>query len=306
MARDLQTMKGAGQSVQSDKKDFPALLKAYLPEIQRALPAHMNADRMARIALTEFRKNPKLAECDPRSVFAAIITASQLGLEPGVMGQAYLVPYRRECQLIPGWQGYVDMVSRSGRASVWTGAVFEGDELDWSMGDKQYVVHRPGKYHGIGKLTHVYAVGRIKGAEWPVVEVWTVDRVIAHRDRYNQVGERHYSYRDEHNFEMYGRKVALLQVIKYMPKSIELQRALELDLAGEHGKQRHTIQEAIEGTWSYVPDDDQPQAAQPQQAAMPEPESQPEQRPTRQQKEFVPGADDDDGFGTQRNTGGFE
>ena len=55
---------------------FPALLKQYQSEIARALPRHLSPDRMTRIALTEFRKNPKLGECDPRSVFAAVIMAS--------------------------------------------------------------------------------------------------------------------------------------------------------------------------------------------------------------------------------------
>ena len=71
-------------------KDFPAMLKAFLPEIQRALPKHLDGDRMSRIALTAFRRTPKLADCDPRSVFAAVIQASQLGLEPDTLGRAYL------------------------------------------------------------------------------------------------------------------------------------------------------------------------------------------------------------------------
>jgi phage RecT family recombinase len=75
-------------------KDFPAMLTAWLPEIARALPKHLNADRMSRIALTAFRRTPKLAECDPRSVFAAVIQASQLGLEPDTLGRSYLIPYK--------------------------------------------------------------------------------------------------------------------------------------------------------------------------------------------------------------------
>src|SRR3989304_2471431 len=103
-------------------KDFPAMLKAFLPEIQRALPKHLDGDRMSRIALTAFRRTPKLAECDPRSVFAAVIQASQLGLEPDTLGRAYLVTYKvnkklpsgkweahYECQFIPGWKGLVDL-----------------------------------------------------------------------------------------------------------------------------------------------------------------------------------------------------
>lgn len=112
-----------------EKSSFPALLDKFLPEIKRALPKHLDGDRMARIALTAFRRTPKLADCDPRSVFAAVIQASQLGLEPDTLGRSYLVPYKKskkvgkewqeswECNFIPGWRGLVDLVSRAGQAA---------------------------------------------------------------------------------------------------------------------------------------------------------------------------------------------
>ena len=117
MSTNLSEVRGTPPARTAPPKDFPSMLKAFAPEIQRALPAHMNADRMTRIALTAFRQNPQLASCDPKSVFAAVIMSSQLGLEVGIQGQAYLVPYKGQCQFIAGWQGLVDLVSRSGRAS---------------------------------------------------------------------------------------------------------------------------------------------------------------------------------------------
>lgn len=48
-----------------------------------ALPKHMTADRLARIATTEIRKVPKLASCDQASFLGAIMQCAQLGLEPG-------------------------------------------------------------------------------------------------------------------------------------------------------------------------------------------------------------------------------
>ena len=77
------------------------MLEQFKGEIARALPKHINPDRMARIALTAFRMTPKLGECDPRSVFAAVIQSSQMGLEVGLMGEAHLVPFGNQCQLIP-------------------------------------------------------------------------------------------------------------------------------------------------------------------------------------------------------------
>jgi recombination protein RecT len=243
-------------------KDFPAMLTAWLPEIRRALPRHLNADRMSRIALTAFRRTPKLGECDPRSVFAAVVQASQLGLEPDTLGRSYLIPYKvnkkvgnkweshYECQFVPGWKGLVDLMNRSGQGSAWTGAVFEGDAFDYQLGDSPFVHHKPGD--GVsGRLTHTYAVGRPKGSDWPIVEVWPINKVWAHRDRYNKVGERHYSFENE---EMYARKVPLLQVLKYMPCSAELATAIAMNDDAEIGAQKIDISDAINGEYTSAPE----------------------------------------------------
>lgn len=242
-----------GQSAAPAVQTFPAMLEKFKGEIARALPKHMSGDRLARIALTEFRKNPKLGQCDPRSVFAAVVMGSQLGLEPGIMGQSFLVPYGKQCQFIPGWQGYVDLVSRSGRATVWTGAVFGGDEFEYALGDRPFVRHVPCGEDDPALITHAYAVGRVNGCEWPVIEVWPVKRVLKHRDKYNKVGKAHYSF---NQWEMYCRKVVLLQVVKYMPKSIELNTASQLDIAAEAGAQDFSVTDAIEGNWAYVEPED--------------------------------------------------
>lgn len=233
--------------------DFPAMLKAYGSEIARALPKHMNGDRLSRIALTEFRKQPKLNQCDPRSVYAAVIMASQLGLEPGINGQCYLIPYKTECQFIPGWKGLVDLINRTGRATVWTGAIFEGDEFDWCLGDRPFITHRPCGEDDIRLMTHVYAVGRVNGSEYPIIEVWPIKKVWKHRDHYNKVGDKHYSFRHP---EMYARKVALLQVIKYLPSSVEISAALDMEYAANQGTQHLTNPlEVIEGTYMPVLED---------------------------------------------------
>lgn len=260
-------------STQLQKADqFPAMLDKFKGEIARALPRHMNADRLARIALTCFRQAPALGRCDPKSVFAAVIMASQLGLEPGIGGQAYLIPYGTECQFVPGWQGLVDLVSRAGRASVWTGAVYEGDEFDYALGDSPFVLHKPSGDEDESKLTHVYAIGRIDGAKWPIIEVWPIAKVIRHRDRYNKVGKKHYSFQ---HLEMYGRKVALLQVMKYMPKSVELQTAIALEHAAEQGTQRIDVKDAIEGTWAPVPASEVPDGVDPKTGEILEPQAKP-------------------------------
>lgn len=212
---------------------FSSFLDRYKPQIALALPKHLNADRMARLAVTCFAKNRKLQECTPVSILAALITSSQLGLEIDVNGQAYLVPYKRTATLVPGWKGLTDLANRSGRCTVWTGAVFQGDEFEYQLGDSPFIRHRPGDNDDPDMLTHVYAVGRVKGSDWAVIEVWRMSKIWKHRDAYNKVGGEHYSFKSP---EMYARKVPLLQVLKYMPASIELSNALAVANAAEVGQ----------------------------------------------------------------------
>ncbi|SEN73287.1 recombinase RecT [Nitrosomonas marina] len=284
------TLKSVVSGNGAKPKNFPAMLDQFKSEIARALPKHLNPDRMARIALTAFRRTPKLGDCDPRSVFAAVIQASQLGLEPDTLGRSYLIPYGKECQFVPGWKGLVDLSNRSGNCTTWTGAVFDGDHFEYALGDRPFVTHKPGDEFDVDLLTHVYAIGRVKGAEWPVIEVWPVSRVKKHRDRYSKVGKRHYSFE---NFEMYARKVVLLQVLKYMPASAEMSAAISLNDAAEVGKQGLTIDAAVNNDWAPV--EDEPEDVNPimdeegpgqKQEANPEAKPEPEQKvePKAEQK----------------------
>ena len=227
---------------------FSKFMDSFKPQMALALPKHLTADRMARLALTAFSSTPALQKCDPRSIAASIMIASTLGLEPGVNGQGYLIPYGGTCTFVPGWKGLVDIANRSGRSTVWTGAVYEGDHFEYALGDRPFVQHRPGDEDRADYLTHVYAIGRVNGSDWPVIEVWTIGKVMRHRDKFNKVGARHYSFRD---VEMYARKVPLLQVLKYMPSSIELNNALTASHAAESGRGV-----TIDGNFVTLNDDD--------------------------------------------------
>lgn len=236
------------QPERSPQSSLLGFLEKNKAQLDMALPQHINADRMIRLAMTAFSSNKDLMECDPKSILASVIVASQLGLEIGVTGQGFLVPYKKKATFVPGWQGLVDLVSRAGRAAVWTGSVFEGDTFDFSLGDSPFVKHKPSGEDDNTKLTHVYAIGRTKGGDWPVVEVWPIERIKRHRDKYNKVGDKHYSHK---YWEMYARKVPLLQVLKYMPKSIELSAAIGLEYSALEGKPA-----TIDANFTVIPNED--------------------------------------------------
>lgn len=231
-----------GQPAKNPLVAFSSFMDKFKPQLALALPKHMTADRMARLALTAFSTTPALQKCSAQSIAASVMTAGQLGLEIGVNGQGFLVPYGATCTFVPGWKGLQDLVNRSGRATSWTGAVFEGDEFDYRLGDSPFVHHRPGDEDDPAKMTHVYAVGRVNGSNWPIVEVWSVGKVKKHRDKYNKVGQRHYSFRD---WEMYARKVPLLQVLKYLPTSVEVSNAIAVASAADMGQRADIIDDCV-------------------------------------------------------------
>jgi len=247
--------------------EFSRFVDKLKPQMALALPKHMNADRMARLALTAFSTSLALQKCSVNSIAASIMTSAQLGLEPGINGQGYLIPYGSTCTFVPGWKGLVDLVSRAGRATVWTGAVYAGDQFDYQLGDEPFCRHKPGDSEG--NFTHVYAVGRVKDAQMPVIEVWTRGKVDKHLKQYNKVGGRHYAMASESNFEMYARKVALLQVLKYMPSSIELSNAITVSHAAESG-QGATIEGDFVTVSSETVDQQTGEITQPTAPALPD------------------------------------
>lgn len=213
---------------------FSGFMDKLKPQLALALPKHMTADRMARLALTAFSSSAQMQECSPRSIASAIMTAGQLGLEPGVNGAGYLIPYKGTCTFVPGWKGLVDLVSRSGRGTVYTGVIFKDQQYTFTDGAKRdLIIHNETELDAPEDITHAYAIGWVRDATMPIIELWSVEKIRKHRDKYNKVGSKHYSYRD---WEMYARKVPLLQVLKYMPASIEMANAIDISNAAEAGR----------------------------------------------------------------------
>lgn len=212
-------------------------------QIALALPKHMTADRLARIAMTELRKTPKLMQCDQMSFLGAIMQCAQLGLEPGgALGHAYLLPFDKrqkqgnqwvtvatETQLIIGYRGMIDLARRSGQiVSLSARAVFENDKFSYAYGLDEKLEHVPNEDGNPGSLTHVYAVARLKdgGVQFEVMSKAAVDKVRA----LSKSGDKG-PWVD--HYEEMAKKTAIRRLFKYLPVSIELQRAVNLDEKAE-------------------------------------------------------------------------
>ncbi|OMI51560.1 recombinase RecT [Escherichia coli N40607] len=211
--------------------DFFRILRA--PQLAAALPRHMTAERMIRIATTEIRKVPALGNCDTMSFVSAIVQCSQLGLEPGsALGHAYLLPFgnkneksgKKNVQLIIGYRGMIDLARRSGQiASLSARVVREGDEFSFEFGLDEKLIHRPGENED-APVTHVYAVARLKdgGTQFEVMTRKQIELVRSlSKAGNNGPWVTHW--------EEMAKKTAIRRLFKYLPVSIEIQRAVSMD-----------------------------------------------------------------------------
>jgi len=256
----------AGQEVLTRPRptNFPAMLEAYKGEIARALPRHLNADTMTRIALTCFRMNAKLAECHPASVFACVIQASQLGLRPGLLGECYLIPYKDQCTLQLGYQGLLELVRRSGLVdSISAHLVHERDEFDVQWGTEPGIKHRPYIDGDAGPVRLVYAVATLKGGgkHAELMTLHDIERIKARSQNVQNAARFGKKTPWDTDWGEMARKTALRRICKYLPKSPDLATALVLDDSAYRGQQQITVQDAISNTFvppPYIAADDDP------------------------------------------------
>lgn len=204
------------------------------PELARALPRGMDAERVARLALTVVRQSDmaarkegkpqnSLANCTPESFAGSLLTACALGLEPGVDGEAWLVPYAGECTFIAGYKGLAKLFWQHPLAKhLDTQAVHEHDDFDYAYGTSPYLKHKPARGER-GKITDYYAVATLSTGASAFV-VLTAEEVRELRG--GKVGPSGRIKDPQHWME---RKTVLKQLIKLLPKSPLLAAALAVD-----------------------------------------------------------------------------
>lgn len=247
--------KAAGNAPANRKQQQPTtiqgMLKAYKGELERALPKHMTADRLARVALTECRKTPKLLQCKPESLFGAVIQCAQLGLEPGgALGHAYLIPFGQEVQFIVGYRGMIDLARRSGQIeSLNAVAVYEGDKFECKLGLNPDIQHEPDwdnpDRENPEKLKFVYAVAKLKdgGTQFEVMSRKGVD-MIRTRSKSGNNGPW------KSDYVAMALKTVIRRLFKYLPVSIEMQKASNIDENLDAGVATDNWTDVIDGDYS--------------------------------------------------------
>lgn len=209
-------------------KDLIQIMK---PEIAKALPSVLTAERFTRMALTAVSTNPTLSECSQKSFLGALMTAAQLGLEPNTpLGQAYIIPYRNkgrlEAQFQIGYKGLLDLAHRSGEFStIYAHTVYENDEFEFEFGLDQMLKHKLARGER-GAATHYYAVYHLVNGGYGF-EIMTKADAHAHQQRYSKASSVYSPWST--NFDEMAKKTVIKKLLKYAPIKTEFARQVISD-----------------------------------------------------------------------------
>jgi recombination protein RecT len=213
-------------------------------ELAKVLPKHLTPERMVRIALTEFKQNPKLQQCSTSSILSALMKCSEIGLEPSsALGHAYLVPYLSkdngmQCQLIVGYKGYMHLARKSGQIkNIVARIVRKHDHFEWSYGFNENLVHVPEyrkneyeeKQSEGNQLLYVYAIAKLDDGI-SQFDVMTMDEIKTIKAKSTSKTGPWVT-----DFEEMAKKTVVRRLCKYLPLSNELDLAVNLDSSTENG-----------------------------------------------------------------------
>jgi len=269
------------------------MIQKSVKEIGQTLPRHLSPERLVRIALTAVRLNPELTKCTPASFMGSLFVLAQMGLEP-IAGRAYILPYKTrrktasgwidvsEAQAIIGYKGLVDLFYRHESAlTIDAHEVRQNDDFAYEYGSASFLRHRPASGDR-GEIIGYYAVAQIKGGG-AIFRYMTQQEAMDHGKKHSKTwvteewdDQKKIKVKLEHPHfikaspwarepEAMCKKTVLIQLAKFLPLSVEMQRAIEVDETSREYREGITNMADLPVTTEW----EEPQSI----------EAQPEQRP---------------------------
>jgi recombination protein RecT len=217
------------------QQELRGLLDKAKANIALALPKHLTAERMIRMAITAFTKTPELQKCSLLSIVGCVVQASELGLElSGVLGEAYMVPYwnkttqQKEAQFQVGYRGFIALAYRSGKVQTFNGhVVYKNDKFRFAYGSKPILLHEP-TLNEPGEAIAAYAMFQLTSGASDF-EVMSKVQIDAHQKRYSKQNPGSDFNPWNTAWDQMAIKTPIRRLSKRAPMSVELVRAAVID-----------------------------------------------------------------------------
>lgn len=194
--------------------------------IAEVLPKHVSPTTLTRIAITEIRTNPKLLECSLVSLAGAVMKSAQLGLQLGLLGHCYLVPYKDEATFILGYKGMIELARRSGNIKeIYSVAVYDNDEFDIEYGLHRTIKHIP-KYEDRGTFKGAYAVAHFTNGGYHFEYLPKVE-IEKRKARSKAAGSSFSPWNTD--YEEMAKKTVIRHIFDYLPVSVDILQAVYTD-----------------------------------------------------------------------------
>jgi len=221
-------------------------------QLNKAALEGYDVPRLIANVRAEVAGNESLAKCSASTILKAVMAAARAGLQIGVNGDAYLVPYKGTCTLIPGYRGLIRIAYDGGAVSlIEAHIVYATDAFRYWIDDKgAHVHHEPDVFatnRGEARGAYAYAV-LSSGAT--AIEVMSIDDVLAIRDRSAGVKSGNGSPWGTDPAEM-TRKTLIRRLFKRLPlsdRSRERLAATEeqaMTIEGIEPERKRTLKDAI-------------------------------------------------------------
>jgi recombination protein RecT len=226
------------------------------------LPKHLNPERLNRLVLSLLRMTPKLQECSPMSITAAVFQMAQLGLEP-IDGQAFIIPYtvnkqdlsgkwikEKQAQFQIGFKGLVTLYYRHQLSGSLTWDVVKENDIFHADKAKGILSHEINFKKDRGEPYAYWVKATLhNGAE--MFGVMSKIEVEKHAREHSKAFDKKTNAFIpgtpwEKDFDSMAQKTVLIQLFKLLPKSVEIQQALAMD---------ETTKTSIDTDMSMVPDE---------------------------------------------------
>lgn len=176
--------------------------------------------------------NPKIMECEPRSVYTACLTAATLDLPINQnLGFAYVIPYsnkgKMEAQFQMGYKGFIQLAIRTGKyLRLGANKVFEGQltGLDDFSGEPIFNFNAEHNETVVGYMAYFELTNGFRKASF-----MSLEKVEAHGKKYSQSYKKNFGpWKDD--FEGMAKKTVLkLLLSKFAPLSTQLEEAIVHD-----------------------------------------------------------------------------
>lgn len=172
--------------------------------------------------------NPQLRNAEPMSIIGAAMVAATMQLQViPTLGQCYIIPYGKKAQFQVGYLGLLQLCQRSGQfKKILAAPVHEGEYVSGDEFDEEYIFDK--KQKKSDKVIGYMAKFELLNG-FTKVAYWDIDKVKAHATKFSQAFRAGFNSPWKSDFDAMAQKTVLKSILKFAPKSIEMQNAVTFD-----------------------------------------------------------------------------